>query len=336
MYERHFGFSRPLFPDGLAQDDAVFKTRALEQLVRDLEIALTRKDSVAVVSGMSGTGKSTIATDALKNINTRLAFCRISHALLTPHELLEQLLTDFGFEPYKMSRVERLQLWRQFLSEMAATDTRVCLLVENADGLSTEVLLSLHHLTAADAALSPGANIILTTTRPPDRFLTTEAMLAFNQRVRLRRRIDPLTESETAEYLAFKCREAGTDCARIFADDVPRQLYELSGGVFRVLENLLESALISAAAASESRVTRARLEDTAEQQLGITRLKPEQVEDLLGESTAGGSRQAPAFDEIPTLTELVGLIERTEPIGLHAENRPTSVLSRQAGGSRRH
>lgn len=333
MYAQHFGFSSPLFSDGLAQDDGVFRTAALEQLVQDLEVALTRKDSVVVISGMSGTGKSTIATDALKGIHTRLAFCSISHAPLTPHELLEQLLTDFGFEPYKRSRVERLQIWRQFLSEMAATDTRVCLLVENADLLSPEVLQSLHGLTAADAALSPGANVILTTAQAPERVLTGETMLAFNQRVRLRRRIDPLTETETYDYLAFKCRAAGVQCRTILANGVASQLYELSGGVFRVMENLLESALISAAAAGDSSVTAERLADTAEQQFGITRLAPSQVDDLLVESVEPGGKPSQRFDDIPTLTEFVGLIEKDEPIELRTG---THGAARHAVASRQH
>jgi type II secretory pathway predicted ATPase ExeA len=332
MYAQHFDFSRPLFADGLAQDDGVFRTKALDQLVRDLEVALTRKDSVVVISGMSGTGKSTIATDALKSIHTRLAFSCLSHAPLTPHELLEQLLTDFGFEPYKRSRVERLQLWRQFLSEMAATDTRVCLLIENADLLSAEVLLCLHGLTAADAALSPGANIVLTTTQAPERLLTSEAMLAFNQRVRLRRRIDPLGESETRDYLAFKCRQAGADPAAVLGDDVAAALHELSAGVFRVIENLLESALISAAAAGEPRVTAERLGATAEQQFGLTRLEPAEVDDLLDESAATDARTpAPQFDEIPTLTEFVGMVGDDEPIEVPTGNR---AAGRQALASR--
>jgi general secretion pathway protein A len=324
MYEQHFGLSRPLFPDGMAQDEAVFRTAAVAQLVSDLEIALTRKDSVAVISGTSGTGKSTIATDALKNINTRLAFSCISHAPLTAHELLEQLLTDFGFEPYRLSRVERLQLWRQFLSEMAATDTRVCLLVENADGWSPGVLRYLHDLTAADAALSPGANIILTTVQAPERVLTTEEMLAFNQRVRLRRRLDPLTESETGDFLAFACRRAGVAAADLFDDHVAGSLYELSGGVVRVIENLLESALNSAAAAGERLVTTERLEETAESQFGIARLEPEAVEELLVEST---SREARPFADIPTLTDFVGII---------GEDDTAARLSRVRAASTQH
>lgn len=305
MYGQHFGFSSPPFSDGMAQDDAVFRTAAIEELVRDLEIALCRRDGVAIVSGVSGTGKTTIAADTLKRINTRLAFTCISHPPLTPHELLEQLLTDFGFEPYKLSRVERLQLWRQFLSEMAATDTRVCLLMENAADYSPEVLQHLHGLTATDAAMTPGANVVLTTIQPPERILSTEEMLAFNQRVRLRCRIEPLTQDETGAYLRFQCRQGGVDANDVFTGDFASRLYELSGGIFRVMNNLIESALMSAAAAGEPRVSVERLLQVAEQQFGISRLQPEKVDELLDDSVGDRPQDPAAADEIPTLTDFV-------------------------------
>jgi type II secretory pathway predicted ATPase ExeA len=346
MYEQNFGFSRPLFSDGMAQDEAVFRTQAVEQLGKDLAIALARKDSIALLSGISGTGKTTIAADALKNINTRLAFTCLSHPPLTPHELLEQLLTDFGFEPYKKSRVERLQLWRQFLSEMGATDTRVCLLVENVEELSPEVIQSLHTLTAADAALSPGANIVFTTTAPPERLLTTEDMLGINQRVRLRQRLDPLTEEETRDYLAFKCRQVDADVDRTFGREFASCLFELSGGIFRVIDNLLESTLRSAAAANEKSVTVDRLIQIAEQQFGISQLAPEAVDDLLEEHTTNAALPEPLveskpasvatpvpqslLDQIPTLTDFVTTRDKARKADSAASEESDAFLAHVA------
>lgn len=305
MYEQHFGFSRPLFSDGMAQNETVFRTASISQLVQDLEIALRRKDSVAVLSGVSGTGKSTIAADALKNISTRLAFTCISHPPLTADEFLEQLLTDFGFEPANTSRVERLQQWRQFLSEMAATETRVSLLIESADEFSADVLHQLHSLTAADAALSPGANIVLTTNQPPERLLTSKDTLAFNQRVRLRQRIEPLTATETRDYLAFKCNAGGRAMEEVFEDGLASRLFDLSDGIFRVIDNLLESALMSAAAANETIVSIDRLRQIAEQQFGISQMAPENVVDLLEEPRGEPVDVPDDLDEIPTLTDFV-------------------------------
>ncbi|MDX1561639.1 MAG: AAA family ATPase, partial [Gammaproteobacteria bacterium] len=269
MYQRFFGFSRPLFSDGLAQDEAVFMPESREAVAADFEIALTRKDSIAVLGGPSGTGKSTLATHALRSISTRLAFCCLSEPPLTPHELLEQLLSDFGFEPYKLSRVERLQVWRQFLSEMTATDTRVCILVERAESFAPELLVALHRLTAADATPCAGANIVLTTTGNAEALLAADELQPLNQRVRLRRTLAPLTVDETRDYLAFKCAFGDADAAKVFSDDVAASLHQLSGGALRMIDNLLESTLSTAAARSVKPVTALLLEGIASDQFGI-------------------------------------------------------------------
>jgi type II secretory pathway predicted ATPase ExeA len=327
MYQGHFGFTRPLFADGVAQDEYVFRTAAAERTARDLAAALNRRDAVAILAGASGTGKTTLATDALKSVGTRLAFSCISQPPLTAHELLEQLLMDFGFEPYRRSRVERLQLWRQFLSEMTATDSRICLLVESADTISPEVLLALHGLTAADAALSRGANVILTTTERPETLLVAPAMLAFNQRVCLRRRIDPLTEAEVQDYLGFKIELAGADPNRILGTDVASLLSEYSGGIIRVIDNLLEAALSQAAIAGEPGLTAAGVVDVAEQRFGLARMTATAVDVLLagegdGETARWAQSAAPVPvdpDDIPTLTEvLVPAREHSGPRGERA------------------
>jgi len=309
MYAQYFGFSRPLFPDSVAHDDAVFRNAAAEQLVRDLEFALSRKDSVVVLAGASGTGKTTIANDALRNVSTRLAFACINHPPLSGNELLEQLLTEFGFDVAQMGRVERLQLWRQFLSEMTATETRVCLLVENADHLSLEVQQTLHQLTAADAALSPGANVILTTTGAAERLLTAPELQGFSQRIRLRRKLEPLTGDEVGDYLRFKCDYAGVTEESVFRADVSPALYQLSGGIIRVLDNLLETTLMAAAAAGVRPVTAEILNTVAEQHFGLSSLDENEVDELLLDAQSEASFDDTGFDfapeDIPTLTELV-------------------------------
>jgi type II secretory pathway predicted ATPase ExeA len=319
MYQNHFGFSRSIFADGVAQDEFVFRTVTADRTTRDLAAALTRRDAVAILAGASGTGKTTLATDALKSVGTRLAFSCISQAPLSAHELLEQLLVDFGFEPYRRSRVERLQLWRQFLSEMTATDSRICLLVESADTIAPEVMLALHGLTAADAALSRGANVILTTTERPEALLTAANMLAFSQRVCLRRRIDPLSEPEVGDYLRFKLALGGVDPERILGTDVASQLFEYSGGIIRVVDNLLEAALSHAAAAGDESLTRDAVAEIAERRFGLARMTATAVDDLLaaGSETLPTDRSAEpaAFnpDEIPTLTEVLVQSGHREP-----------------------
>ena len=255
MYQEHFGLASNLFDDGIAQGTEVYLGPRQKLASANLLIALTLGDSVAIVTGAAGVGKTTIASQTLRSMGTRLAFGWLGSVPLTAHELLEMLLTEFGFSPYKSSRVERLQMWRQFLNEMSMTETRVCILVENAERYSVEVLQALESLTAADPNGCPGANVVLTCQTPLAELISTPALASLKQRTRLMCRLDPLTEAEMRAYLEQRVTAAGGRLDDLLAPDAIRSIQEFSRGVIRVANNLCETALVMAATRRERPLT---------------------------------------------------------------------------------
>jgi type II secretory pathway predicted ATPase ExeA len=254
MYQDHFGLQRHLFEEGIAQGGDVFLGAPQKLAVTNLGVALTLRDSVALLTGPSGVGKTTLAAHTLRALTTRLALGWVGTAPATGHELLEMLLTEFGFSPYKNSRVERLQLWRQYLNEMRATDTRVCVLVESAENLQLEVLAALESLTAADPNGCPGANVVLTARTGLD-LLSEPALAAFKQRTRLRWNLEPLTRVELCDYLTHCITSAGGKTLKLFTDEALDALHQYSGGIIRTTNNLCATALTLAASAREPQVS---------------------------------------------------------------------------------
>ena len=62
-------------------------------------------------------------------------------------ELLELVLVELGVGTARTTRIERLQLWRQFQGEMRATESRLFVVVERTEDIACEVL---HALDSAD------------------------------------------------------------------------------------------------------------------------------------------------------------------------------------------
>lgn len=267
MYTEHFGLQKELFEDVIAQDSDVFLGARQRLVAANLTIALTRRDSVAILHGPPGVGKTTIASQSLRNMATRLALGWIGSVPLSAHELLEQLLTEFGFSPYRNSRTERLQIWRQFLSEMSITDTRVCVLVENAQEFDPEVLRALESLTARDPNGCPGANIVLTSSAPLRELLNSPLLAALKQRTRMQAVLTPFTVEETRDYLEHKIKVAGG--TNLFGEGAIETLHQYSQGVPRVINNLCESALTVAAARHETALSGAIVKRVAEGLFGM-------------------------------------------------------------------
>jgi general secretion pathway protein A len=269
MYQAHFGLKRPLFDSGIAQDAAVFLAPKHERIVANCKVALTTFDSAVVVTGPAGVGKTTLISSALRATSTRLALGWITGAPAHGGELIELLLAEFGFNAHRAGRVERMQMWRQFLNEMSATESRVFVIAERADDLGHDVLRALDSLTAADANGCPGANLVLLGQPALLDQLKTPALESVRQRIRLRERLEPLARDELRDYLAHHVTRAGAELDKVFAPTAVDALHELSQGIPRVANNLCETALNLAAAGKETRLTPELLTRIAVAMFGI-------------------------------------------------------------------
>ena len=326
MYPQHFGLDRRLFAGGIAQDDAMFVGDLQRSATEHMSVALAAADSAVVLHGPPGVGKTTLAAHAMRSSSAsmRIASAWLGSAPATAAELLELLLNEFGFDPYKHSRIERLQTWRGFLTELGATETRVFIAVERCEALDVSVLQGLDSLTTSDPNGCPGANLILMGGEELVRRLDQPVLAALRQRVRLVKRFEPLDDEGVEAYLRHCAAGAGAELEALLAPDALDPLRAFTGGVPRLLNNLCDTALALAAARGEPRVTAALVTHAAVDLHGLAPLgaagpaaaapdddRPaESAEERSRSSPAqtnlyADSSEAPADDNIPVLTESV-------------------------------
>ncbi len=264
MYTQHFGLEKPVFDGGIAQHDDLFLGPRQQRVAANLKIGLTTRDSVVTLTGSLGVGKTTIAAQALRITSTRLAQTWVGNTPLAPEEMLELLLAGFELDPYDMGRVQRLHTWRQFVGEMSATDTRVCILVENALALGREGLQTLEALTAADPNDCPGANLVLMGSAELKELLDEPGLAPLKQRIRSNQKLDPMTPEEVEQYLRHRVTYAGGDYDKMFAPGAVAMMHCFSAGIPRVINNVCETALIVAATRKAAQLTPDTVQRVAE------------------------------------------------------------------------
>lgn len=273
MYPTHFELDRPLFPAGIAQDETMLvgDPTAHADLMTHARIALSTPDAAVVLLGPPGVGKTTQAGAALRAASgsARSTTVWLRTPPSTAHELLESLLVELGHEPYKQSRAERLQAWRQTLVELSATDTRLFVALERANEAEIAVLRALDALTAPDPHGCAGANLILMGPGAFRQTLGHPELRGLRQRVRLVREIEPLDASGVAAYLRAAVERAGGAFERIFAEDAIDALASLSDGIPRLLNHLTDSALALAALRGESVLTGSLVREVATDIYGL-------------------------------------------------------------------
>jgi general secretion pathway protein A len=269
MYHAHFGLTKALFDPGIAQEAGVYLGERQRAALAQVKTALTPLGSALLLLGPAGVGKTTLASAAVRAASTRLALGWLTSPPAHAPELLEMLLAEFGLSAHRATRAERLQMWRQFLNEMSATESRVIVLVEHCEDHSTDALRALESLTAPDPNGGLGANLVLLGGRDVGEHLQPPALDALRQRVRLRQRVEPLDAAELHDYLAHHAALAGGTVDALFEPSAVAALVEHSGGLPRMVNNLCETALELAAAAAQKRVDGSLLRKVAVEIFGL-------------------------------------------------------------------
>lgn len=274
MYHAHFGLEKSLFGDGIAADSAVFRSPKHDQLIASFKLALGSPSSAIVLRGPAGVGKTTLTSAALRASSTRLALAWLNGTPTNAAELLELVLVELGLGTARTTRIERLQLWRQFQAETRATESRLFVVVERTEDFTPEVLHALDSLTAADAAGNLGANVVLIGHAGIDEHLAAPLLDSLRQRIRLRAQLAPFSEAELQDFLRHQIACAGGHFDHVFAPGSVAALYRHSKGIARLAKNLCETSLDYAASQQKKLLTPELVNHTAVALLGLEDTAP--------------------------------------------------------------
>jgi type II secretory pathway predicted ATPase ExeA len=269
MYKNHFKLERRLFRGNAAGQD-VFVGPQTARIMSGIKKAITGTDGIASISGSVGCGKSTAVARSLAAISGKNAIVRIGRYPLQRGEVLDLLFDHMQIRQRPQRSNLKLSLFRQLLFNLAKNDARMSILVEDAPFLGPEILAELEVMTAADTGPSDGANIILMGDESLREFLRFKSLTRLRQRVRFRGMLEPCSVVELRGYLTHSMRQAGGDFGMVFAEGADRLLHELTGGILRVTNNLVEAALEAAADEGAAQVELDLITHVANEEFGLT------------------------------------------------------------------
>lgn len=268
MYEQHFGLSKRPFVHQAVGDD-VFIGPQTATLVKRAQRAFEEPDSVICVSGPVGCGKSTIVARTLSALGWQHTVIHIGRVKLGTDETIEFLLRELGLRQMPAGTIRKLAVFRSLLDNLHGKNIRLFVVVEDAARLGNEALAELEALTASDSGVSVGASLVLMAEDSLKRALNEPGLARLSQRVHLHYEIRPLSTAELRGYVAHGLRQAGGEISDVFADGGIETLYALSGGVPRVVNNLIGSVLATASETGVARIDGDMLVSVAADEYGI-------------------------------------------------------------------
>lgn len=248
LVEDHFKLHHAPFPQ--AVDKAALLSHAsLKDALERLRFALER-DAIALLTAESGCGKTTVLAHLARELDaTAYHVVYSSMSSLKAFGLISCLVTKAGLRPRRFKG----ETAHELLVHFRGLAKRSLVIVDDAHLIPDDALEDLRLLTG-DSLDKKSAFALVLAGQPLLRERLAEPLhYALAQRITVRARLRPLTDSEVALFLDKHLRVAGAK-SNLFEPDAVTLLFQHSRGIPRLVQSLALGALLAAATANKKTV----------------------------------------------------------------------------------
>jgi type II secretory pathway predicted ATPase ExeA len=254
MYEKHFGLRQRPFrstPDC----SRYYPSTIHEDALAALQQAILDEEGLILLTGEPGLGKTLLCHCLLQRVgdSVRSGFLTNSH-LGNRLELLQAIAFEMGLvHDGRGEQSLRLAVTEDLLSHCAAGQP-LLLFVDEAHHLTLDVLEELRLLANLEGNGTRALQVVLVAHPEIHRTLEHPALLSLRQRMAVRARLCPLTETEAADYLLHHLRVATDRPDKLMTQEALALLARGTRGVPRLLSQAAHRALMLACLAGATTV----------------------------------------------------------------------------------
>ena len=259
-YLAHWGLAEPPFQLEPDPRFAYERNDHREGLARVL-FGITQLGGLVVITGDIGAGKTLLAQTLRRTLDGEgFSVAEVANPPRTAAALLAAMLPAMGAEVAGGSAARLSGRVRERMAQSQHEGRRIVLAIDEAQRLDARALDEVRLLTNPGAA-GPGAPVVLL--GQPELTAHVERQPQVAQRVVVRYHMGPMTADEVDGYALHRTRVAGA-ARRIVSKRAARATHGETGGVPRLVNLLLASALFVAADRGEEQVGEDTIRDLSE------------------------------------------------------------------------
>lgn len=276
MYLEHFGLSEA--PFSIAPDPRyLYMSERHREALAHLVYGLNSDGAFILLSGEVGTGKTTVSRCLLEQIPEDTDLALVLNPKVTAVELLETICDELYCQEHAQAPVHHVagkpsvkvlvDIINRFLLDAHARGRKTVLMIDEAQNLDLDVLEQLRLLTNLETNERKLLQIILLGQPELLEMLARPELSQLAQRITARYHLTSLNEHEIADYVGHRLAVAG--CHRpLFPRVVLKRIYQLSGGIPRLVNVLCDRALLGTYVQNRQQVNRNTLEQAAREVFG--------------------------------------------------------------------
>ncbi|GAB6191982.1 ExeA family protein [Desulfocastanea catecholica] len=195
-----------------------------------------------VIIGDPGTGKSTLLNATAANFGSNIRFAKITDPAMDEMDFFNFAANAFEMGKTFRNKAEFLSKFEDFVKEAGAQSKKVILVIDEAQRLTADMLEQIRVFSNVE---TPGQKVVSCIFAGQTEFLDmVKKNRALAQRVFFSHIIQPLTQSETADYITHRLKVAGTE-KPIFTSDAMQEVFRLTDGIPRLINILCDQAMLS-------------------------------------------------------------------------------------------
>jgi general secretion pathway protein A len=298
MYETFFGLTEN--PFGMTPDpDCIFQSDSHREAFASLSYGISARRGFMTLVGEVGTGKTTLINAVLDSLDRSTVSILVRHTTIDREELLRIILQNLvslrgqgkasgrrktvsdSIAESRVASLSRIELINEFHGfvegKFTACQPPPLLIIDEAQNLSVDVLEEVRLLTNLEDRKSKMLQVFLAGQPELEEKLMRPDLRQLRQRIAVRARLEPLSLSDTAAYIAFRLKKAGCTNENLFAREAVQAVWSASKGSPRTINILCDYALVNAFALGMHEVSqvavREAIQDVFCVQLGDTNVQ---------------------------------------------------------------
>ncbi len=253
IYNEHFGLTeRPfsLLPD----PEFLFWSENHQRAYTMLEYGILTRAPITLITGDVGAGKTTLLHHLLNSVEHDVKIGLIANAHGDRGELLRWVLMALDQPaPPNATYVDLFAAFQSYLIKVYAEGRRVILIFDEAQNLNSESLEELRMFTNINSNKDELLQLVLVGQPELRDIINRVELRQFAQRVASSFHLNAMDARTVRKYVGHRLKVAGA-MKNLFSPAATQLVYEMTGGVPRLVNQLCDLAMVYAFTRGQKRV----------------------------------------------------------------------------------
>ena len=244
VYLAYYGLTEPPF-DITPNPRFLFFSPKHREAFNHLLYGVRARKGFVQLTGEIGAGKTTICRAMLEQLGGQFATALVLNPVLDLNQLVHAVAMEFGLLVKGLDRLETVAALNQFLLSQVGKGKDSVLIIDEAQGLTNELLEQVRLLSNLETDERKLLQIVLLGQPELRDRLNDPQLRQLRQRITVRYHLGALSRAEVGQYIQHRLQVSGSKGGPYFTKGALWRIYRYSSGIPRLVNAVCDKSLLA-------------------------------------------------------------------------------------------